>query len=226
MRLTPKALVCSALLLTGACSLAPEEQGYVQTYAEAPELLNRFDGFLWAGPTNPENRLRDQSAYQLIAKELKRRGMQERDQLSTNTLVVAVDLNHRLDQILVPQEYRLDARYQPGPLFPYTICDAQGRSYTRWRRSPGHWIHVPVTIPEHTVHRYQLGIKIRFQDRSGSTLWEAELDSQSANGDLLGRLEGWIPEMLRAYPDATQGNGARMINLGADTGSRSKSRSK
>lgn len=226
MGLTRNALLGGALLLTGACSLAPEEHGYVQTFAETPEFLSRFDGFLWAGPTDPENRLRDQSAYQLIAKELKLRGLQEREQLSPNTMVVAVDLNHRLDQILVPQEYRLDARYQPGPLFPYTVCDAQGRSYTRWRRSPGHWLHVPVTIPEHTVNRYQLGIKIRLEDSSGSTLWEAELDSQSAKGDLLERLEAWIPEMLRAYPDATQGNGARMINLGADTASRSRSRSK
>jgi len=222
MRFALKALVCSALLLTGACSLAPQEQGYVQTYAEAPEVLNRFDGFLWAGPTDPENRLRDQSAYQLIAQELKLRGMEEREQLSPNTMVVAFELNHRHDEVLVPMEHRLDARYQPGPLFPYTVCDAQGRSYTRWRRSPGHWVHVPVTIPEHTVDRYQLGVKLGFKDSSGNSIWEAELDSQSANGNLLKRLEAWIPEMLEGYPDAAQGNGARKINLGADKASRSK----
>jgi hypothetical protein len=226
MRFAPKALVCSALLLTGACSLAPKEQGYVQTYAEAPELLTSFDGFFWAGPTNAENRLRDQSAYQLIAQELEMRGMQERGQLSPNTMVVAIELNHRRDEVFVPEEHRLDTRYQPGPLYPYTVCDAQGRSYTRWRRSPGHWIHVPVTIPEHTVDRYQLEVKLRFEDNSGSSLWEAELDSQSANGNLLERLEAWIPEMLRAYPDAALGNGARMVSPGADTASRSKSRSR
>lgn len=226
MRFAPKALVCSALLFTGACSLAPQEQGYVQTYAETPEILNHFDGFLWAGPTEEENRLRDQSAYQLIAHELELRGLQEHEQLSPGTLVVAIELNHRHDEVLVPLEHRMDTRYQPGPLYPYTVCDAQGRSYTRWRRSPGHWVHVPVTIPEHTVDRFQLGVKLRFEDSSGSSLWESELDSQSANGDLLKRLEAWIPEMLRAYPDAALGNGARVVSPSADKAFGSRRQSK
>jgi len=226
MRFAPKALVCGVLLFTGACSLAQQEQGYIQTFAEAPERLHQFDGFLWAGPTEPEHRLRDQTAYQLIAQELELRGMQERDQLSANTFVVAFSLTHRQDQILVPQEHRLDARYQPGPLYPYTIYDAQGHSSTRWRRSPGYWVHVPVTIPEHTVDRYQLGLKLRFEDGSGNALWQTELDSQSANGDLLERLEAWIPEMLLGFPDAAQGNGAREVNLGADTASQSKRQSR
>lgn len=215
MQLTLQAAFTLCLLLSGACSLPVVEDGHLQTYAEDRQVLQSYDSFQWAGPMDQEERLRDQSVYRLVAKELQARGLVEQQELRATTLLVEIDLTHQLDEEVIPEQQTVQARYQPGPLYPSTVCDAQGRSYTRWSRSSGYWVHVPVTIPQHTVRRYQLAAQIELQSPQGSALWQSELQSQSRHADLNRRLEAWIPEMFRAFPDATVGNGAREVTLGS-----------